>query len=337
MSRKDDHIHYALEEKADSSPWDAIRVVPDSLPYGNTAEVDLSTQYLNHTFPLPLYINAMTGGSEKARDINYKLALIAKKYQIPMASGSTSIALKNPSYESTFTIIRETYPEGFIIANIGVSAPTANAQKAIDLLQADALQVHLNAPQEIIMPEGDRDFRTWRDNLKAIVKSTTKPVIAKEVGFGMSAETLETIKACGVTHADLSGRGGTNFIRIENQRRKFPIQGFDNYGFTTVESLLEARKVEGLTLLASGGFERPYDIIKALALGAKAVGMSGYFLKLITQHTLEEVYEEIDQLIEDLKKICALLSCKTIAELKQKSLVYDSNLINFMSQRNIQY
>ena len=337
MSRKDDHIHYALQETTRNTFWEELRIIPNSLPCGNTESVDLSTQYLNKTFPLPIYINAMTGGSDKAKEINYKLALIAKKYNIPIASGSVSIALKEPSHKASFTILRETYPEGFIIANIGISAPIENAQKAIDLLKADALQIHMNAPQEIIMPEGDRDFRFWKDNLKAMIASTTKPVIAKEVGFGMSAETLETLKTCGVKHVDLSGRGGTNFIRIENKRRKYPIQGFDNYGYTTLESLLDARKVPGVTLLASGGFERPYDMVKALSLGAKAIGMSGYFLKRVNDNTLEDVYEEFDQLIEDIKKICALLSCKNIEELTQKKWLYSSSLINFMTQRNIKY
>ncbi|MFU8786994.1 MAG: type 2 isopentenyl-diphosphate Delta-isomerase [Candidatus Izemoplasmataceae bacterium] len=335
MQRKDDHIQHALNQKERINDFDRIRFVPYALPSQNVDTVDTTVTMFNQVFPYPIYINAMTGGTEKAKIINEKLAIIAKTFNLPLASGSLSAAIKKPETADSFTIMRQTYNDGFIIANIGISAPVEYAFTAVKLLDANALQVHINAPQEIIMPEGDRDFSYWQDNLKEMIKTVSVPIIAKEVGFGMSAETLKTLKRLGIEYVDVSGVGGTNFIEIENHRRKHPLNTFDTYGFSTVESLLDAKKVEGLTIFASGGVRNAYDIVKALALGAKMVGLSGYFLKLVSNHNLEEAIEITRELLYDINKLMAILDCNTVDQLKNKPLLFDESLMLFIKQRHI--
>ncbi|MFW5865354.1 MAG: type 2 isopentenyl-diphosphate Delta-isomerase, partial [Candidatus Izemoplasmataceae bacterium] len=228
MNKKDDHIRYALNQEITTNDFDALRFVPNSIPKTDVHLVDLSVDLFNQTFPYPIYINAMTGGTEKAYAINKSLAQIAKHFNFMIASGSLSQAIKDPKTSPSFTILRETFKEGFILANIGISAPLDYCDKAIDLLNANAIQIHINAPQEIIMPEGDRIFHDWLTNLNHHAKHVKVPIIAKETGFGMSRETIEMIQLAGIKTIDVSGRGGTNFIAIENNRRKRPLKSFES-------------------------------------------------------------------------------------------------------------
>ena len=333
MNRKDDHIKYALDQKPLTNDFDEIRFVPNSIPNTDVAMVDLSVKLFGKTFPYPIYINAMTGGTMKALKINEHLAMLAKHFNLMIASGSLSQAIKDPTTIPTYTILRETFKEGFIIANIGISAPLDFLDQAIQILNANAIQIHINAPQEIIMPEGDRVFHDWLDNLTHHVKHSKVPVIAKETGFGMSKETIQTLNDLNVAAIDVSGKGGTNFITIENARRSTPLKSFENYGFSTVESLIEANHVNGATILASGGIRDAYDVCKALALGASAVGLSGYFLKLVTNYPIEEAIKKVEEFLEDIKKIMAILDAKTVHDLRNKRLIYSERLLNFMHQR----
>lgn len=330
MNRKDDHINFALKQTVSHNDFDHIRFVPNSIPSVDVDQVDLSTTLFNQTFPYPIYINAMTGGTQQATMINKGLALLAKHFNLMMASGSLSQAIKDPSTLPSFQVIRETFEEGFILANIGISAPLENAQKAIDILKADAIQIHINAPQEIIMPEGDRIFSNWLDHLAHHATNLSVPVIAKETGFGMSLETLLKIKKAGIRTVDLSGKGGTNFIEIENNRRKMPLRSFESYGYSTVESLLEAKNVQDLTILASGGIRDAFDVVKALALGASAVGLSGFFLKLVTRYPFNEAIEIVSEFLEDIKKIMAILDAKTIHDLRSKKILFSEKLTHFL-------
>jgi isopentenyl-diphosphate Delta-isomerase len=331
-NRKDDHIREALNQFHNQNDFDLIRFVPESLCVVDIGEVDLSVHAFDRTFPYPIYINAMTGGSNQALEINRKLAIIARETNLPMASGSLSAALKNSEWISSFEIIRENNPNGFIFANIGLSENLEGAKKAVEMMQANALQIHLNAPQEITMPEGDRNFSHWPRTLKSIIENINVPIIVKEVGFGMSYETAKTLLDLGVKYIDVSGKGGTNFIAIENTRRKKPLQDFETYGFSTVESLLDIKHLQ-MTTFASGGIRGAYDIVKALALGAKMVGLSRYFLEIVTKNDLEEAIKLTKQLLEDIKMIMAVLNTRSLDALQHKPLLFDQKLITFIEQR----
>ena len=331
-NRKDDHIRYALSQQPASNHFDMVRFVPHSMPSLNIDMIDCHVDLFGHRFNWPVYINAMTGGTNKALEINTLLAKLAQTCDLAIASGSLSTAIKDPSTKESFQTLRKHHPQGFIFANIGLSYDALGAQKAIDILHANALQVHLNAPQEIAMPEGDKDFTQWEKNLQSILSTVKVPVIVKEVGFGMSKETIHSLVNLGVDTIDVSGTGGTNFIQIENQRAGGGIQGLENYGFSTVESLLEAKHLD-VCVLASGGVRNAYDVVKCLALGAKMVGLSRFFLDVVVEYPLEEAILRTKQFLTDIKHLMVILQCQTIADLRKKPLLFDPLLLSFMHQR----
>ncbi|MEG0288714.1 MAG: type 2 isopentenyl-diphosphate Delta-isomerase [Carnobacterium sp.] len=340
-NRKNEHVSLGMNffQKDQQTDFDALRYVHHSFPELAVEEVDLSTSFATFQLKYPFYINAMTGGSDWTKKINQKLAIVARETGIAMASGSVSAALKDPAVLDSFQIIREVNPTGLVFANLGAGQTVENAKKAIDLLKADALQIHINAPQELIMPEGDRDFSNWLPQLAAIVAAVEVPVIAKEVGFGMSRETIAQLRAAKVATIDISGQGGTNFAQIENYRRKTnKLDYLENWGQSTVISLLEAQShLESVEILASGGIRHPLDIVKALSLGAKAVGISGLLLHMIIKDGVDETIVQVNHWKDELRTIMTLLGKKTIAELQQTDLILTGEVKDWCQAREITY
>lgn len=325
--RKDDHLKLALAQDTFYNDFESVRLVHQSLPSFDLEDVSLKTNYLNTTFETPIYINAMTGGSDKTLDINRKLALLAKKHHLAMAVGSQHVALNDASQEHSFRIVRETYPEGFLISNVNANATVEEALRAIKMIDANALGIHINPAQELTMDEGDRHFKHWIHNIEAIVKGVGVPVIVKEVGNGMSQETVGKLIKIGVKHVDVSGRGGTNFIWIENSRSENKRYDYlENWGLTTVESLRENKEhTNKVEVFASGGVTSPLDVVKALALGAKAVGMSGFFLKAVVNNR----EKDIELFLEDIKKIMVLVDVDSIDKLKKIRITSKQNKTRF--------
>jgi isopentenyl-diphosphate delta-isomerase len=215
--RKDEHVRYAVDQQHQGFPnndFDSITFVHHALAGIDSAEVRLGTEFAGTSWQTPLYINAMTGGSESTGRINHQLAVAARETGLAIASGSMSAYLRDESVADSYRVLRQENPVGFVIANVNANATVDQARRAVDLLEADALQIHLNAMQEIVMPEGDRDFSHWPRQIERISASAPVPVIVKEVGFGLSHKTVELLRNLGVTVADVGGRGGTNFARI---------------------------------------------------------------------------------------------------------------------------
>lgn len=276
----------------------------------------------------PLYINAMTGGSSNAQKINAQLARVAAKTGVAIASGSLSAALQNNALSATFSVIRSENPHGFVMANVSAGTSASDAMRAVEMLQANAMQVHLNAAQELVMPEGDRDFRNWLKNIEQIVRSCEAqhvPVVVKETGCGMTARDVLRLRNIGVRAVDVSGRGGTNFVAIENARRSRG--GYDylaDWGLTTVESLIDIQKYDALKadpveIFASGGVRTPLDVVRALALGASAVGVAGEFLHTLMHEGEDALLQQILDWQEQIRVIMALLGCKSVADLRDKT------------------
>jgi isopentenyl-diphosphate delta-isomerase len=331
MNRKDDHIRLALAQKTITNDFDRIRFKHQSLPESNLVNLDMTVTLFNKRFPLPFFINAMTGGSEQAKNMNERLAKLARHFKIPIATGSLSIAMKQPALLETFQVIRQVYPEAFIIGNIGAGHDWAYVESVKKLFSMQALQIHVNAPQEVLMPEGDKNLVGWTNKVKEVQAHIDIPLIIKEVGFGMSRETIKTLIECGVQYIDVAGRGGTNFAKIENARRTSALSIFDDWGLSTVESLLEAQGMNA-TIIASGGIRHGLDIVKAFALGAKAVGLSGYFLKLVSEHSFEEAIQAIEKLILEMKSAMMMLGVTNLLQLNQAPLILDSALLAYQKQ-----
>ncbi|MGY3777647.1 type 2 isopentenyl-diphosphate Delta-isomerase [Isobaculum melis] len=340
MNRKDEHLSLAKAfHKEKSNDFDQIRFVHHSLAKLAMNEVDIATSIFDFTFKQPFYINAMTGGSERAKTINQQIGIIARETGVMVATGSVNAALKNPALSDTYQIMRQENPNGIIFANIGAGLSIEDAKRAIDLFQADGLQIHLNRPQELVMPEGDRDFSPWLEQIEQIVHQLPVPVIVKEVGFGMSYETITQLGAVGVKAVDVSGQGGTSFTQIENARRKKRELGFlTDWGQSTVLSLLEASTMENqLMLLASGGIRNAFDIVKALSLGAKSVGIAGTVLNSLMSHGLDSTIELILQWQDELKLLYTLLGKRTTEELTTTDLIFGGEIIQWCESRGIPY
>jgi isopentenyl-diphosphate delta-isomerase len=335
--RKDDHIRLALQQSEENpaSDFDRIRFVHRSIPV-NKESISLHTTIAGLTLDFPFYINAMTGGSETAKTINAQLAQVAKATGLAMATGSLSSALNDPQLEESYRIVRNTFENGIIFANIGADRSLDDARRAVDILKANALQIHLNAPQEIVMPEGDREFHVWETNVADIVKNLDVEVIVKEVGFGMSRQTVNQLIHLGVKTVDVSGRGGTNFIRIENARRPVALEYLDEWGLSTVESLMDCYALsDKVDIIASGGIRHPLDMAKAFALGAKAIGLSGTILSLLHSGGVKYAISVIENWKEELQMIMLMLGVSHIEEFGSCDLILDRTLVSWCEQRKI--
>ncbi|PZO96288.1 MAG: type 2 isopentenyl-diphosphate Delta-isomerase [Streptococcus pyogenes] len=312
-NRKDDHIKYALAYHSDYNAFDEIELIHASLPKYDVAEIDLSTHFAGHDFAFPFYINAMTGGSAKALDVNQKLARLAQATGIMMVTGSYSAALKNPQDQSYR--LRQLAPDLLLATNIGLDKPVALGLRTVAEMHPLLLQVHINVMQELLMPEGECQFRSWRQHLKDYVDQIPVPLVLKEVGFGMDTKTIAYARDLGIKTVDISGRGGTSFAYIENQRGSQRTY-LNQWGQTTPQCLLNAAPLmKEVEILASGGIRHPLDMVKAFVLGARAVGLSRVVLELVETHTHEEAVAVINGWKEELRFIMCALNCRNLAEL----------------------
>ena len=343
-NRKDQHVILATQQftKESARDFEETRFVHHSLPQLKVQDVDYATSVAGLDLQAPFFINAMTGGTEETGRINRVLGILGYLAKIPVASGSVSAAIKDPSVAKTFSVIRRENPKGIVFANLGAHHDVENAKRAVDLLEANALQIHVNAPQEILMPEGDRDFSNWLTNIETLVREMEVPVIVKEVGFGMSRETVKQLASVGVKTVDVSGTGGTDFAKIEDNRRPFDRYPYmHGWGQSTVISLAEALSLpegERPEIIASGGIKNPMDIIKSLSMGANLVGMSNHFLQMArNDKRIEDALTNIRIMEEQTKMIMAMLGAKNLDELRQKDLILGPAVQNWCQARKIDW
>ncbi|MGO1543724.1 MAG: type 2 isopentenyl-diphosphate Delta-isomerase [Gulosibacter sp.] len=336
-ARKEDHIRLAADQRRETpgrNEFDDLEFLHHALDGIDVAAVNLATRVGEWSWPVPIYINGMTGGADTAMRVNRSLAIAAQVTGLPMASGSVGIALDDPSTAASFRVIREENPEGFVMANVGAGRPADHGQRAVDLLEANALQLHLNVVQETVMPEGSREFSSWLRGVEATVAATEVPVIVKEVGFGLSRRTLTQLREVGVQIADVSGSGGTNFARIESARGGDAFGYLGSFGQSAVACLLDA-PADFPNLLASGGIRHPLDVLKALALGARAVGIAGPFLLPALEGTAESLTAEIQRWVEQLRQLHAMVGAATPAELATTDLLVRGGAREFATLRGI--
>ena len=336
--RKNDHIKYALKYESPYNSFDEIELIHTSIPKYNLDEIDLSTKFAGYKFEYPFFINAITGGSEKGREINRKLAKIANETGILFVTGSYSAKLKNPNDDS-FEVVKRENKNLLLGTNIGIDKTYEAGIKAVEDLQPMFLQIHVNLMQELIMPEGSRNFSEWEINLKNYVEKIQKerkiPLILKEVGFGMDEKTIQKATNIGVKTFDISGRGGTSFSYIENMRnvRKGRFDYLNTWVQSTVVSLLESQKyMKQVEIISSGGVRNPLDIIKSLVLGAKAVGLSRIMLELVEKYDINEVIEIINEWKFELKMIMCALNCKRISDLQKVRYILYGKVKEYMEQ-----
>lgn len=338
-NRKDDHIRLAVEQQSHgtrTNDFDSVAFVHHALAGIDRDDVTLATEFAGNHWSTPLFVNGMTGGSERAGAVNRELAVAARETGTPIACGSMSAYLKDASVADTYRVLRRMNPHGFVMANVNATATVEQACRAVDLLEADALQIHLNAVQEIVMPEGDRSFVGWQRQVEQITTAVEIPVIVKEVGFGLSRQTVLWLRDAGVAVADVGGRGGTNFARIENSRRGRGDYSFiEEWGQSTASCLLDVDDVTGIDIFASGGIRSPLDVARALALGAAATGVAGRFLHTLIEEGTEALVAMIRNWLEQLRQMMAVLGAATPAELLGCDLLITDGLESFCRIRDI--
>ncbi|KAB2338337.1 type 2 isopentenyl-diphosphate Delta-isomerase [Cytobacillus depressus] len=336
--RKWDHIQLAMSTgQTRLAGFEDINFVHQSIPHTSLDQANINVEIGELSLSSPIFINGMTGGGgERTWRINRDLAIAAKALGLAVSVGSQMSALKDPSEISSYKIVRKEYPEGLIIGNLGSEATVDQAKAAIDMIEANALQIHLNVVQELTMPEGDRDFRSALQRIEEIVRSVNVPIIVKEVGFGMSKETVSMLKSVGVAAVDVGGFGGTNFARIENERRKRELPFFNEWGIPTAVSIAEAREVSGgITIFGTGGIQTSLDATKAIALGADAVGMAGFILGILLNEGIEALIEELHNLHDEIKMIMTALGASNIAELQKAPLIISGKTHHWLTERDI--
>jgi isopentenyl-diphosphate Delta-isomerase len=335
--RKWDHIRYALETgQKRSTAFDDIQFIHQSLPNINVSDVTFHQKIGELSLSSPIFVNAMTGGGgEKTYSLNKQLANVAREQGLAMAVGSQMSALKDKSERYTYEVVRKENPTGVLIANLGSEATPEQAEMAVEMIDANALQVHLNVIQELTMPEGDREFTGALKRIESIVKVVNVPVIVKEVGFGMCKETVESLSSVGVFAVDVGGFGGTNFAEIENKRSDKSLSFFNQWGIPTAQSICEAAYASGVPIIGSGGFTSSIDIAKGIALGASATGFAGYFLKILVEEGIDTLNEEVSSLHYGLKIIMAAVGAKSISDLQSAPLMISGQTFHWLTQRGI--
>lgn len=336
--RKLDHINYALElgDGGRKTGLEDIRFLHNCLTSAAPEQVDLRTHIGGISLPVPIFIDAITGGTERVKEINQALARIAGRTGIAMAVGSQYGAVRGHADPDSYTVVRRENPEGIFFANISALATPAEAEQAIGMIGACALEIHLNAAQELLMPEGDRAFDKVRENLCHLRETLTIPLIVKETGCGMAKEQIRELQALGFTCFDTAGLGGTSFAAIEAARggnRRH--EKFSRWGIPTAWSLLDAVRILGPwdTLIASGGIRSGWQTAQALAIGADAVSMSGNVLTLLLREGENAVVAYIEEVIADLRDIMVLTGSKTIWDLQQVPLIFTGETLDFLQSR----
>lgn len=340
QQRKYDHLAHAveLEQGPLKSGWDDINFIHQGLYRYDFKEMDTSVVLFGKRLEMPLIINALTGGAQGLEKINGSLALAARETGIGIAVGSQTAGLKNNQLRETYEVVRKVYSDGLILANVSALVKPTQALAAVEMIEADALQLHLNGVQELIMYEGDRDFSSMMENIHSIVEASPVPVVIKEVGFGISRETALELYQLGVSAIDCGGAGGTNFASIELSR--FPQGNLDflrYWGIPAAASLIEVQQL-GLPvpLIASGGIISGLDICKALAIGAQAAAVAGPFLKILLKQNEEALIQTLNEIREQINIIMISVGIKKVSEFSTVPLIIDDTIRNWCLQRGIE-
>jgi len=295
--RKAEHLRINLDEdvaaKGISPGFERFRFIPRALPGVDFSQVSTATELFGHRLGAPLFISCMTGGVAEAQIINTRLAWTAQRFGLALGLGSARVLLEHPEVLPTFAV-RPFAPDVVIFANLGAiqlnrGVSVDQCRYLIDMLQADALVLHLNALQEALQPEGDTNFAGLLRQIEILCRASDVPIIAKEVGWGIAPDDVQALLAVGVAAVDIAGAGGTSWSQVERYRlegavRQQTAAAFADWGLPTADAVSLARQAApNATIFASGGIRSGMDVAKSLALGANLAGTAGPFLRAAAQ------------------------------------------------------
>lgn len=316
--RKDAHIENYLRSKSkESTLLDNVYIEHNAISDVSLDEIDTSIEFMDKKISMPLMIDAMTGGGSVSISINEDLSSICESLNIPMAVGSESIALSEEDSRESFELVK--YKENlFRIGNLGFEREYEDFIFARDLIDANAMQVHLNLAQELVMKEGDNSYHSSLELIEKLVNDFDYPIIVKETGSGISKTVAKKLIDVGVKYIDVAGKGGTNFIEIEDLR-DFEVDYSDlyNWGIPTAKSIIDIRSISDDTfIIASGGVRTAMDLAKSIIIGADMAAMTGEVLNYLLHGGYDACESFLKEINLKLKIIMALLGVRNIDELK---------------------
>ena len=340
--RKNDHLDVVLDpQRARSrveSGFAALTFEHCALPELRLDEVDIRTMLFGRNLAAPLLISSMTGGAARATQINMNLAEAAQTLGIALAVGSQRIALETDADQGLTRQLRQLAPDVPLLANLGAAQLVAGyglneALRAVDMIQADALIIHLNPLQEAVQVGGDRNWHGVLRAIEALVLRLPVPLVAKEVGAGISPSVARRLLDVGVSVIDVAGAGGTSWAAVEAERtqnlqQRAIAQAFAGWGIPSAQAIASVRRAcPGAHLIASGGIRDGIDAAKAIRLGADLVGQAAGVLDAALQGP-EAVIEHFNVLIEQLRIACFCTGSADLAALAQAPLLptFDASL-----------
>lgn len=353
-NRKQDHIEICCNklheiEMTVTTGFEDIHFVPNALPDINFADVNLNTKFLNHNFNYPIFISSITGGTKLASKINTRLAKLAEKFKIGIGVGSQRAALEDKANTDSFTIVRQEAPNAFVAANLGAvqfnnDFTIKHAEKAIEMINADALILHLNPLQEVIQPEGNTNFSNLTAKIKEIGKELRQPLIVKEVGSGISRDIALDLVDGDIPAIEVAGAGGTSWSQIEAIRAKQ--QGltkqqkvgelFKNWGLPTAVSTIEVSKFQDrIEIISSGGIRNGLQAAKALAIGAKLVGIALPLACLAATGTVKQLIDWLEQFIYELKTAMFLVGAEELEGLHYAPMAVTGKTAEWLTVRGL--
>lgn len=338
-TRKKDHVELTSNESTQyksSTGFDAYEFIHNALPEIDYNNVTTNTNFLGQTFSFPLFISSMTGGYDGAESINAIIAEFCEQHNLPFGIGSQRAMLENPNLTETFAVVRKKAPTSFICSNIGGAQLIGGLSKEkvkrlIESIEANAVIVHLNPLQELMQPEGDRNFKGILDGIQQLVEDAKLPVIVKETGAGISENVAKRLLNIGVSVIDVSGAGGTSWAKVENARKDKLDSSilFNEWGISTVNCILDISKLkqtQSFEIIASGGIRSSFDIAKSLALGANYAATAQPIIKTIMKDGRNGLEELFKAWKKDLKIILTLLGCEKPAELNKSHIRLKNSL-----------
>ncbi|MEO0729164.1 MAG: type 2 isopentenyl-diphosphate Delta-isomerase [Pseudomonadota bacterium] len=343
--RKDEHLDIVLDGRAQSAlpnPFDAFQFLHDAAPDFALADIDLTCRFLDRTMSAPFLISSMTGGPSRAEHINRTLALAAEAEGVAFAVGSQRIAIETDEQGGFGRELRQTLKTMPLIANIGAAQVVlwddpARCLSAVDMLEADALIVHFNPLQEALQPGGDTDWRHLNGRLSALTDASPVPVIAKEVGSGISGDVAARLLEIGFSIIDVAGTGGTSWSAVEAERSEDAHAArvaapFRAWGIPTPHAISDVRAAcPEVKLIASGGVRDGLDAAKAIRLGADLVGQAAGLLGPALEG-VDAARAAIAAVKAQLSITCFCTNARTLAELKSVELIGQA-LVEPASQR----
>ena len=336
QKRKKEHLEICLDTEsvtsASGTGLSRYRFVHNALPELDIDKIDLSTTFLGKRLQAPILISSMTGGFDLARKVNRNLAAAAQSLGLAMGVGSQRVAVEEPSAAGSFEV-RDVAPDILLFGNLGAvqlnyGYTVEHCRRAVSMIGADALILHLNVLQEAVQPEGNRNFKGLGEKIAAVCRDLEVPVIAKEVGNGISVDAAIRLQRAGVKALDVAGYGGTSWSAVEAQRAvkqgKRPDTAFADWGIPTEEALVSVRQaLPDIQLIASGGVRSGVDIAKAIALGAD-LGAFGQPLLAAALESSAKVVEFIAGVIHELKVSMLCVGAANLAALRRAPLARHS-------------